>query len=234
MSRRGAYAMILTIIAAVGLAVFFWGHGGAVRASTDGLYVIYLAMAGILVGAGLLSRGAGRIGGMVRDFLIWSGIIAAFAVGFTQWQEHQIKSAPGGAYESAEPISAPVPQDSGGSVTIRKSDDGHFWTDARVNGRSQRFMIDTGASYVALPLSDAKRLGVTPRREDYVATVQTANGPAKAAPVVLRDIRISGVMLHDVDAVVLDHGLDTALLGMSFMGRLQSFEAKADTLRLRR
>ncbi len=119
-------------------------------------------------------------------------------------------------------------------MILRKSADGHFWTDARVNGRTQRFMVDTGASYVALPMNDAKRLGVSPRPEDFVVQVQTANGPTDAAPVVLRDIRISGVMLHDVDAVVLRDGLDTALLGMSFLGRLQSFEAKSDSLRLRR
>ncbi|MET0545378.1 MAG: TIGR02281 family clan AA aspartic protease [Caulobacterales bacterium] len=203
------------------------------RASIDGANVIGLALAGILVGAGALSRGEGRPGRMVRDLLIWSGIIAGLAVGFAQWQERQSVAPTGGEQLTMAAPAEATPRDVSGSATIKKGPDGHFWTEARVNGRTQRFMVDTGASYVALPLKDAKRLGVSPRKDEFTAQVQTANGMASAAPVVLRDIRISGVTLRDVDAVVLSDGLDTALLGMSFLNRLESFEAKADSLRLK-
>ena len=173
---------------------------------------------------------------MVRDLLIWAGIFAAFAVGFAQWQESRTQPVHEGgpAIEGdAQPISETRDERRSGAAVIRKSGDGHFWTDARVNGRTTRFMVDTGASYVALPYNDARRLDVRPRDEDFTVTVQTANGATKAAPVMLREIRISGVTLTNVQAVVLQDGLDTPLLGMSFLNRLDSFEARADTLRLK-
>ena len=236
MSRRAAIAIVIAIVAAVGLAILFWGPGGGGRFEADGMSLLYLAMLAILVGSGVLSYGAGRPGKMVRDLLIWAGIFAAFAVGFAQWQESRTQPAPEGgpAIEGdAQPISETQDERRAGAAIIRKSDDGHFWTDARVNGRTTRFMVDTGASYVALPYNDARRLDVRPRDEDFTVTVQTANGATKAAPVMLREIRISGVTLTNVQAVVLQDGLDTPLLGMSFLNRLDSFEARADTLRLK-
>jgi aspartyl protease family protein len=235
-SRRGAVVIVLAIVAAVGLAILFWGPGGGGRLEADGMSLLYLAMLAVLVGSGVLSYGAGRPGKMVRDLLIWAGIFAAFAVGFAQWQESRTQPAPDSgsvAEGAAQPISETRDERRAGSAIIRKSGDGHFWTDARVNGRTTRFMIDTGASYVALPYSDARRLDVRPRDEDFTVTVQTANGATKAAPVMLREIRISGVTLTNVQAVVLQDGLDTPLLGMSFLNRLDSFEARADTLRLK-
>ncbi len=237
MSQRAAIGVVLAIVAVVGIAIFFWSPGGAERMQADGLSVLYLAMVGVLVGAGALSRGAGRPGKMVRDLLIWAAIITAFAVGFAQWQENKAKALPAEGRPAAEQIGEPISdrreERRAGNAVIRKAPDGHFWTDARVNGRSTRFMVDTGASYVALPYSDARRLDVRPRDEDFTAVVQTANGPTKAAPVMLREIRISGVTLSNVQAVVLQDGLDTPLLGMSFLNRLRSFEARADTLRLK-
>jgi aspartyl protease family protein len=235
-SRRAAIAIGLAITAAVGLAILVWGPSGGGRFEADGMSLLYLAMLAVLVGSGVLSYGAGRPGKMVRDLLIWAGIFAAFAVGFAQWQESRTQPTPDGAPAiegDAQPISETRDERRPGAAIIRKSDDGHFWTDARVNGRPTRFMVDTGASYVALPYSDARRLDVRPRDEDFTVTVQTANGATKAAPVMLREIRISGVTLTNVQAVVLQNGLDTPLLGMSFLNRLDSFEARADTMRLK-
>lgn len=236
MSRRGAFAVVFAIIAVLGIAILFWSPGGAQRLQIDGVSLLYLAMVAIFIGAGVFSRGAGRPGKMVRDLLIWAGIFAVFAVGFAKWQESRIKAAPEGGpvmEQQAEPISDTQDERRAGNAIIRKSSDGHFWTDARVNGRSTRFMVDTGASYIALPLSDARRMDVRPRDEDFTATVQTANGPTRAAPVMLREVRVSGVTLTNVQAVVLQDGLDTPLLGMSFLNRLRSFEARDDTLRLK-
>ena len=236
MSRRAAILVVLASVAVLGLAVFFWSPGGSERLQVDGMGLLYLAMVAVLVGSGVLSYGAGRPGKMVRDLLIWAAIFAVFAVGFAQWQESKTKSAPADGpvlEQTTQPISDTRDERRTGNAVIRKSADGHFWTDARVNGRSTRFMVDTGASYVALPMADARRMDVRPRDEDFTVTVQTANGATKAAPVMLREIRISGVTLTNVQAVVLQDGLDTPLLGMSFLNRLHSFGARADTLRLK-
>jgi aspartyl protease family protein len=235
-SRRAAFAIVLGIVAVLGLAIFVWSPGGAARLQADGVGLLYLAMVAVLVGSSALSYGAGRPGKMVRDLLIWGAINAVLAVGVAQWQDsktspaHETAPAVDG---SAQPISKTREERRAGNAIIRKSADGHFWTDARVNGRTTRFMVDTGASYVALPYADARRMDVRPRDKDFTVTVQTANGATKAAPVMLREVRISGVTLTNVQAVVLQDGLETPLLGMSFLNRLDSFEARADILRLK-
>lgn len=125
-----------------------------------------------------------------------------------------------------------------GVASLVKSGDGHYWAEAAVDaGRRAtqvRFLVDTGASIVALTETDARRLGLDPRDLDYVARVRTASGAAPAAPVTLRRVSVAGVALDDVEAVVMREGLDHSLLGMSFLGRLSRVEATPGGLILRR
>src|SRR5688572_32832945 len=65
---------------------------------------------------------------------------------------------------------------SGGAAQVSRSPDGHYWAEGQVNGRRVRFLVDTGATTVALTLADAERLGIRPTRADYVHPVVTANG----------------------------------------------------------
>jgi aspartyl protease family protein len=118
-------------------------------------------------------------------------------------------------------------------ASIAKSSDGHYWAEAEVNGRRVRFLVDTGASAVALTLADAKRLGFEPEKLSYDYTVTTASGPTRAAAVKLGKISIAGAAVSDVDALVLEEGLDASLLGMTYLGRLSRFEATRTALILR-
>ena len=78
---------------------------------------------------------------------------------------------------------------------------------------------------IALNESSAARFGLRPSRGDYKATVTTANGTIKAAPTRLMMVDIGGIVLHDVDAMVLpDEALSENLLGLSFLSRLKRFE----------
>ena len=86
-------------------------------------------------------------------------------------------------------------------------------------------MVDTGASVVALNETSAARFGVRPSRSDYNATVTTANGTVKAARTQLAMIDIGGLVVRDVDAMVLpDEALSENLLGLSFLSKLKRFE----------
>jgi len=121
-----------------------------------------------------------------------------------------------------------------GQASIVKSPDGHFWADAQVNGGHPiHFLVDTGATAVALTANDARSLGIDPTNLDYRYTVTTANGPARAAAVRLSDISVDHAHVEDVQAFVIDRGLQTSLLGMSYLGRLAKFEATPDTLVLK-
>ncbi|MFI4933277.1 MAG: TIGR02281 family clan AA aspartic protease [Caulobacterales bacterium] len=121
----------------------------------------------------------------------------------------------------------------GGDASIAKSSDGHFWADADVDGHPVHFLIDTGATYVALTSDDAQKLGIDLSSLNYNATVTTANGPARAAPVKLGVISVGRAEVSSVDAFVIDRGLGTSLLGMSYLGRLSKFEATPDAMILR-
>jgi aspartyl protease family protein len=106
------------------------------------------------------------------------------------------------------------------SVTLYADSRGHFITDGSVNGIPVRFMVDTGATVIALPASDARRLGM-----DYLkgarGMVQTANGPAPAYRVQLDVVKLGDVQLNNVEAIVIEQGLNVALLGMSFLNRVE-------------
>lgn len=120
-------------------------------------------------------------------------------------------------------ITAPAP--AGRSLNIARDGRGHFMTEGRIDGQRIGFMVDTGASVVALNESSAARFGLRPARSDYNATVTTANGTIKAARARLAMIEIGGLIVRDIDAMVLpDQALSENLLGLSFLSKLKRFE----------
>jgi aspartyl protease family protein len=111
------------------------------------------------------------------------------------------------------------------SLSIPRDARGHFETEGRIDGQRIGFMVDTGASVIALNESSAARFGLRPSRGDYKATVTTANGTVKAAPTRLPMVDIGGIVVRDVDAMVLpDEALSENLLGLSFLSKLKRFE----------
>jgi aspartyl protease family protein len=111
------------------------------------------------------------------------------------------------------------------SVVVPRDARGHFEVDARIDGRRLSFMVDTGASVIALTAGDAGRLGIYPGAREYTTEVRTANGTVRAAPVRLSRVEVSDVVVHDVAALVMPEGaLSDNLLGMSFLSRLHHFE----------
>jgi aspartyl protease family protein len=121
-----------------------------------------------------------------------------------------------------------------GSVVSIPRTDGQFFAQGRVNSGSVRFLIDTGASTVALTLEDARRAGVDINRLVYNRAVDTANGRTLAADVTLKDVRIGGVRVTNVRALVLAEGLHVSLLGMTYLGELQKVEVMPHQMILRR
>ena len=108
----------------------------------------------------------------------------------------------------------------GGSVTLKADARGMFLTEGQVNGGSVRFLVDTGATLVALPAADAKRLGIDYQKGPR-GIVQTAGGPTPAYGVKLDTVRVGDIAINGVDAVVIEAGLPFALLGMSFLKRTE-------------
>ena len=117
------------------------------------------------------------------------------------------------------------------SIVVPRDARGHFEVDARINGRHLDFMIDTGASVIALTARDAARLGIRPPPSAFTAEVRTANGAVRAAPAVLDAVEVGDLVVHDVAALVLpDEALSDNLLGLSFLSRLRRFEYSSGKL----
>ena len=118
-------------------------------------------------------------------------------------------------------------------MVIKAGPGGHFYVKADVDGNDVGFMVDTGASMVALSLANAESLGFSASDLNYTGRAHTANGIARFAPVMLSQISIGDITVHDVQAVVMEAPMNISLLGMTFLRRLQGFEIKDDHLIMR-
>ena len=160
-------------------------------------------------------------------------LAVASALTTAWWLNHA--DARGQAYAatpaaSHAPLHAPA---HGTPAQVLKAADGHYWADARIDGTVVRVMVDTGASVVVLTPADALRLGLRLKAGDFSATVITASGQVRAAPVVLQAVAVAGARVEQVEALVVERGLPHSLLGMSYLGRLSSFSATPAGLTLR-
>lgn len=133
---------------------------------------------------------------------------------------------------SRKPLVDPAIQ--GRTAYLRKEDDnGHYWANAKINGAFIRMMVDSGASVIALTPRDAQKLHIDTSRLNYDRELSTANGRVRAATVILDEIVIERVRVTDVQAVVLSGGLETSLLGMSFLNRLTEWKATPRAILIR-
>jgi len=154
---------------------------------------------------------------ILAGFLLVSGALAAHMI--DQAARHQAPAPAATALAAAPPAQNSIP----GSVTIQRDPRGHFVVVARVDGRRMTFMLDTGASLVALRQSDASMLGIHPFPRDFNIEVSTANGVTHAAKVELGMVEIEGLTVRNVAAMVMpDQALSENLLGLSFLSRLRS------------
>jgi aspartyl protease family protein len=119
----------------------------------------------------------------------------------------------------------------GRTVTVTRTGTGDFSIRAEINGARVAMVFDTGASSIVLTHDDAKAAGLPLELLDYTINIDTANGRARAAKVTLDRIAIGSLVERSVDALVAQPGqLQTSLLGMSFLNRLQKWEVSGDRL----
>ena len=128
--------------------------------------------------------------------------------------------------KSSASTSAPI-------ITMKADLRGHFMTTGTVNGRTVRFLVDTGASMVALGRSAAARAGIDYANAGRPSQSMTANGLVRTWVVKLDTVQVAGVTLHNVDAAVHESELPVVLLGMSFLNRMD-MRRNGDTLTLRK
>ncbi|TIV97590.1 MAG: TIGR02281 family clan AA aspartic protease [Mesorhizobium sp.] len=131
------------------------------------------------------------------------------------------------------PAKPATPLPLGRQVLVNADLRGHFTSAFKFNGRLIDGMIDTGATLVAINTSTARRIGISLNQSDFSHQVNTANGAIKAAVVTVDHLQIGKISVDNVQAVVLDdRALQTNLIGMSFLQRLQKYEVENGALLL--
>jgi aspartyl protease family protein len=128
---------------------------------------------------------------------------------------------------------AAQPSTSGSQKVVLTADSaGHFLTSGNINGTTVRFLVDTGASMVSLGASDARRIGIDASKGEQALT-STANGQAVVTRVKLDNLRVGEITMNNVDALVHQQDMPFALLGMSFLNRME-MQREGDTMTLKK
>lgn len=176
------------------------------------------------------------------DVLSWAGVAVAGVLVLSHYEEIKpvafaalgLDGGQGSAIrdrEASEKGAETQSQTGGGVVELQAADNGHFHTEAEVNGHPIEVMVDTGASVVALTYEDAEKAGIYLDDKEFTHRVSTANGIARVAPVTLGRVSIENITVRNVQAAVCERGkLQTTLLGMSFLSKLDRFDMRAGTL----
>ena len=117
-------------------------------------------------------------------------------------------------------------------TVLEREATGHFYVDAKVNGELVHFIVDTGATGVALTEEDARRVGLafSPSEFEYVG--EGAAGPVRGKLVTIDTIEVDGKTVEDVSGAVLQGG-DLSLLGQSYLSRMGEVQMRGDYMVLR-
>ena len=185
--------------------------------------VIYYAMGLILVLSSLLAMRL-PLGKAFKLALAWVGIFAGFFVLFAFRGEFQGF----GQRLRAEALGSPVAE--GGEVRIPIADDGHFWVQASVNGRSARFLIDSGASVTTVSLDTAQSSGVP--IDGRRSVVETANGAAPIIQASASRLEVGSIARTDFPVDINERD-ETNVLGMNFLSSLNGWRVERNYLILR-
>ncbi|HIC64495.1 MAG: retropepsin-like aspartic protease family protein [Paracoccus sp. (in: a-proteobacteria)] len=188
-------------------------------AADEGMQLAYYILLLVVIGGAMIFELSGRGGRMLRQTILWAVIFAGASFAAQWWIE-------GG------PAQQQVLE--GGRVSIPVGRDGHFQLTARLNGTEVRFLVDTGASTIALSRQDARRIGINPDDLAYAGTAMTANGNVKTAPVTIDTLEIGDIVDRNVRAQVIGGNLQGSLLGMSYLRTFARVSFEGDLLILER
>lgn len=189
----------------------------------DIAYFVYYAIFGLVIGSYILRAYRGRLGTMLQQVLIWVLIFLATVViyGFKDQLQQQLFPSQGVAL-------------SDGTISIKRSSDGHFYADMLANGTRIQFVIDTGASAIVLSTQDAQNVGINMGNLRYLGVAATANGEVRTAQTTLQTLEFSGFVQRNVRVFVSEGQMDISLLSMTYLRRFERIEIIDDTLLLHR
>jgi aspartyl protease family protein len=224
------------VILALGIAVLLLiarhdeGTVGPLDSSSFASLVYFVALL-LLIGGGMYSIFYGRFQETLKSVAIWGGIVALLVIAYNF--RGDINRAVDRLFSVVTPDSD-ITASINTAAYITGSQDGEFLVRTQINGAPLTLLIDTGASSVVLTVEAARAAGLPVDLLKYDVTIATAKGRGFAAAVVLDQIKIGNIVERRVPALVAQPGqLNTSLLGMSFLSRLDSFEVRGKQMVLR-
>ena len=190
------------------------------------IHFLYLVGVLVLVGSALMVRRIPIAQGL-KMFVGWVLIFGAAFIVFTLKDEfmalgNRLLVETRGGVEQTAP----------GEVRIRQAPDGHFWVDAELNGRTVRFLIDSGATTTSISRATAERVGIEPSR-GFGAMVQTANGVVTVARGRAESLEVGPIERRDLAVHISDAFGDMNVIGMNFLSTLSAWGVEGRTLVLR-
>jgi aspartyl protease family protein len=117
-------------------------------------------------------------------------------------------------------------------TVLKRHADGHFYADGVVEGRQFHFLVDTGASIVALTGQDAEAMGLYWDESKLRPIGRGASGTVHGVPVRIEQMEVGGFEARDVQAAIIPEGLDVSLLGQSFLSQIDNVEISGDEMKL--
>lgn len=181
-----------------------------------------------LVSSGIVVSQRVNMSEALRNAAIWLGIMLLLVIGYSYrdvWSEMGTRVA--GELVPGQPVTV-----DGSTVELRRTRNGSFHAYASVEGTRVLFLVDTGASDVTLTHEDATRIGIDTSQLKYTVPYNTANGQVYSARVDLDSITLNDtITIRNVRASVSKPGrINTSLLGLSFLDRLNRYEVRGDRL----
>ena len=134
--------------------------------------------------------------------------------------------------QKAEPEESPARAASYGSISLDREADGHFYATVEINGQPVHFVVDTGASGIALTQDDARRAGIYFAPNEFAVVGRGASGDVRGATVSIDRVRLGHKQVEDLGGIVMEGG-GQSLLGQNFLSRFDSVEIRGDTMTLR-
>jgi aspartyl protease family protein len=133
-----------------------------------------------------------------------------------------------------EPSSAEVSDEylDSDQVVLQRQADGHFYADADVDGAQLRFLVDTGASGIALTAADAEAMGINWDEQGLQKVGRGVSGDVFGKPVLIKSISVGHFVAHNVPAAVIPEGLDVSLLGQSFLSTVGKLNIEQNRMTL--
>lgn len=224
MKKNHIILIALGALGALVLVYLLWRFPHVIE-SEDGFayFIRSLLLLGFLIPAALFRQEASQA---VKYGAGWVGIFLILFVGYSYhedlgnvWDRLKGNFVPFSGTENAD-----------GSISFTRAEGGHFIVEALVNNVPIQFMVDTGATRIALSLQDAKRLGFDVDNLSFNELIHTANGDTWAASIYLSEFKIGAIVMNDLGASVNKNLAGRSLLGMNFLKKLKGFKFEGNRL----